>query len=150
MNLFLIWILYLYRECNDAVEYIRQLSLSIKWQYDCLERLSSRWRIMDLHWHSIFDNSMHQRWLHFCYQFDTSVVKSLTLSIPYVSCHSVFIDDSKVYTVFVFTDNLWISSDIAFFTIPCVSHDSIFAMDFMRRSWIQWCCRFHTAVVTQY
>ena len=150
MNLFFIWILYLYRECKDAVEYKRQLSLSIKWQYDCLERLSSRWRIMDLHWHSIFDNSMHQRWLHFCYQFDTSVVKSLTLSIPYASCHLVFIYHFKVYIYSVLSADLWISRYIAFLTIPCVSHDSIFAINLMRRSWSHWRCRFHTPAVTQY
>jgi hypothetical protein len=60
-------------------------------------------------------------------------MNSLTLSIPYVSCHSVFIDDSKIYTDFVFAGDLWINSDIALFTIPCVSHDFIFSIDLMRR-----------------
>jgi len=61
-------------------------------------------------------------------------VNSLTLSFPYVSCHSVFIDDSKVYRDSVFAKELWISFNITFLTILCVSHDSTFAMDFMRRS----------------
>jgi hypothetical protein len=74
----------------------------------------------------------------------------LTLSIKYVGCHSVFIDDFKVYSYSVFTADLWIRRDIAFLTIPCVSHDSIFAIDWMRRSWIEWRCRFYTSVVTQY
>jgi hypothetical protein len=35
-------------------------------------------------------------------------------------------------------------------TIPCVNHDSIFAIDLMHRWWIHWLCRFHTSAVTQY
>jgi hypothetical protein len=66
--------------------------------------------------------------------FDASVVNSLTLSITYVGCHLIFIDDYKVYSDTVFTDDLWINNDIAFLTIPCVSHDSIFAIDLMRWS----------------
>ena len=77
-------------------------------------------------------------------------MNSVTLWIPHVSCHSVFSDDYKVYNDFVFGDDLWIKSDTAFLTIQCVSHDFIFAIDLMHRSWIHWRCRFHTAVVTQY
>ena len=61
-------------------------------------------------------------------------MNSLTLSILYIGCHSVFIDDFEFYSDSVFADDLWISLDIAFLTIPCVSHDSIFAIDLMRRS----------------
>jgi hypothetical protein len=73
-------------------------------------------------------------------------VNSWTLSIPCGSCHSVFIDDFKVYCHSVFIEDfkvysysilagdLWIGRDIAFLTIPCVGHDSIFAIDLMRRS----------------
>jgi hypothetical protein len=61
-------------------------------------------------------------------------VNSFTLSIPYVSSHLVFIDNLKVYNNNVFAEDLWINTDIAFFTIPFVSHDSIFAMEFMCRS----------------
>jgi hypothetical protein len=74
-------------------------------------------------------------------------MNSLTLSIPHISWHSVFIDDFKVYSDFVFADDLWISRDIAFLTIPCVSHDSSFAIDLMSRSWIYWRCRLHTSAV---
>jgi hypothetical protein len=66
------------------------------------------------------------------------------------SCHSIFIDDFKVYRESVFTNDLWISRDIAFLPIPCVRHNSIFAIDLMRRSWIHWRCWFHTPVVTHY
>jgi len=40
---------------------------------------------------------------------------------------------------------LWL---IVCLTIPCVKHESIFAIGFMRRSWILWSCRLHTSAVT--
>jgi hypothetical protein len=58
----------------------------------------------------------------------------LLLSIPYVGCHSPFIDDFKVYSDPLFADDLWISRQIAFLTIPYISHESIFAVDLMRLS----------------
>jgi hypothetical protein len=61
-------------------------------------------------------------------------VNSLTLSFLYGSCHSVFIDDFKVYRDVVFANDLWISNDIAFLTILCVNQDSFFAIYLMRRS----------------
>jgi hypothetical protein len=85
---------------------------------------------------------MHQPWLYFCYWFDALVENSGTLSIPYISCHLVFNDD--------FADDLWISSDITFLTIPCVSHNSIFAIGLMSRSSINWRCQFHTSAVIQF
>jgi hypothetical protein len=72
--------------------------------------------------------------LYFCYRFDAAVVNSLTLAMPDVGCHSVFIDNFKVYSDSVFADDLWISSDIVFLIIPCVILDSIFAIDLMRLS----------------
>ena len=66
------------------------------------------------------------------------------------SCHLIFIDDFKVHSDSVFADDLWISRDIEFLPIPCVSHDSIFAIDLMHQSWIQWRCRFRTPAITQY
>ena len=87
---------------------------------------------------------------YFCYRFDASIVNSLTLSIPYVDCHSVFIDDFKVYSYSVFAADLSISGDITFLTIPWIYRHSIFAIDLMRSSWIHWRYRFHTSSVTQY
>jgi hypothetical protein len=81
---------------------------------------------MDQPWQSVFFISMRRQWLYFCYLLDASVVNSLTLSIPCCTCHSVFIDDFKVYGCSVLAADLWISRDIAFFTIPSVSYDSIF------------------------
>ena len=72
---------------------------------------------------------MRRPWLYFCYQFDASVVNSLTLSIPHVSCHSVFVHDFKLYDDSVCADDLWFSHDIAFLTIPFVGYDSIFSID---------------------
>jgi hypothetical protein len=93
---------------------------------------------------------MRLPWLYFCYPFDASVVNLVTLSIPYGSCHSVFVDDFKFNKDSIFDDDLWITSDIAFFTIPCVNHDSSFAIDLIRRSSIPLQCRFHTSAVTQF
>jgi hypothetical protein len=197
------------REFIDTVDFVRQLSLSVHWRFWVLRWLCFRWRFMDQPWHSVFDNSMRQPWLYFCYRFDApfvnsvtlsipyvrcpsvlrfqglqllcfrrrfmdqlwhsmfynsmclpwlyfcnrfdaSFVNSLTMSIPYIGCHSVFIVDFKVYSDSVFADDLWISCNIAFLTIPCVNHDSIFAIDLMSHSWIHWRCRFCTSAVTQY
>jgi hypothetical protein len=43
--------------------------------------------------------------------------------IPYIGCHSIFIDDFKVYSYSILAGDLWITHDIAFLTIPCVSDD---------------------------
>jgi hypothetical protein len=126
------------------------MSLSIHWPFQGLHLLCFVRRFMDQPWHSVFDNSMRRPWLYFCFPFDVSVVNSLTLSIPCCTCLSIFIDDFKVYGYSVLAADLWISRDIAFLTIPCVGHDSIFSIDLMRRSWIHWRCRFHAVPVTQY
>jgi hypothetical protein len=58
-------------------------------------------------------------------------MNSLTLSISYGNCHLEFINDFKVYSDFVFADDLWISRDIEFLTIPFVGYESIFTIDLM-------------------
>jgi hypothetical protein len=78
---------------------------------------------------------MRWPWLYFCYRFDASVVNALTLSIPHVSCHSVFVHDFKVYNDSIFANDLWFSHDIAFLTIPCVGFDSIFFLSIPYMSW---------------
>jgi len=70
--------------------------------------------IMDHQWHNILDDSMSRPWLYFFYRFYVSFMNSLTLLIPYSSCHSIFIDDFKVYSDSVLAGDLWISRDIAF------------------------------------
>jgi hypothetical protein len=150
MTLFLLSPWCVGREFIYGVDSIWYLSLSIHWPFQGLRLLCFGRRFMDQPWHSIFDNSMHQPWLYFCFRFDASVVNSLTMSIPWGICHSVFIDDFKVYGYSVLAADLWISCDIAFLTIPWVGHDSIFSIDLMRRSWIYWRYRFHAVAVTQY
>ena len=92
-------------EFIDAVNSIRQFSLNIHWWF-WQQWLCFRWRLRDKPWHIVFDNSMHQPWLYFCYRFHASVLNSLTLSIPYVGCHSVFVDDFMVYSDSVFAEDL--------------------------------------------
>jgi len=150
MTLFLLSIWCVAREFIDAIDSIHHLSLSNHWRFQGLQWLYFHWRFMDQPWHNVFDYSMCQPWLYFCYRFDVSVVNSLMLSIPYVGRHSIFSDDFKVYRDSVFYDDLWISTDIPFLTSPCVSHDSIFAIDLICPPWIHWRCRFHTSPVTQY
>jgi hypothetical protein len=150
MTLFLLSVWCVGREFIYTMDSTRQLSLSFEWWFLVLQRLSFRWQIMDQQWHSVFDNSIRQPLLYFHNRFNGSVVNSLTLSIPYGSCHSVFSDDLKFYSDYVFPDDLWINRDIAFFSFPCVKHSSSFAIDLMRWSWIHWRCPFHTSPVTQY
>jgi hypothetical protein len=135
MTLFLLSIWCVGLEFIDTVDSIRQMSLDINWWFQGLQWLCFRWRFMDQPWPNVFDNSMRQPWFYFCYGFYASVVNSMTVSIPYSSCHSVFNDYLTVYSDSVFADDLWICTDLAFLTIPCVSHDFIFAPDLMRRSW---------------
>jgi len=96
MALFLLSIWRVDSEFIDAVHSIRQLSVNIHWWFQGLQGCCICWRFMDQQWHSVFDNSLCQPWLYFCYQINASVVNSLTLSIPYSNYHSVFIDDLKV------------------------------------------------------
>jgi len=67
------------------------------------------------------------------------------LSIPSVTCDSIFKNDFSFYSDSVFADDSWISISIVCLTIPCDSNESIFPIDLMRRS----CCRFHMSAVTQ-
>jgi len=72
-----------------------------------LQWLSFRWRFMDQHWHYVFDDSMPQTPIYFCYRFYASLVNSLTQSTPLVSCHSYFSGNIKVYVDSVFADDFW-------------------------------------------
>jgi hypothetical protein len=105
---------------------------------------------MDQEWHSVFDNSMREPWLYFCYRLDVLVMNSLMLSIPYIRCNSVFSDDFKVYSDFVFADDFWSVVTRFSLAIPCVNEDSVFYTDFMRPPWISFRCRFHASSVAQF
>jgi hypothetical protein len=78
----------------------------------------------------IYGSAVTYRFLQFC----ASTMIPFLLSIPEVSWHSVFSDDFLVCSDSALALDLWISTDITFLTIPCVSHDSIFAIDLMCRS----------------
>jgi len=150
MTLFLLSIWCVGREFIDDVDSMLYLSLSIHWPFQGLLLLYFCLRFMDQPWQSVFFISMRRPWLYFCYLPDASVVNSLTLSIPCGSCHSVFIDNFKVYCYSLMAGDIRISRERVFFTIPCLGHDSIFAFHLMRRLWIHWRCRFHSVLVTQY
>jgi len=100
--------------------------------------------------HSVFDDSMRQTWIYFCYWFYASLVNLLTLSTPYVSCHSYFSGDFKVYGDSVFADGFRSVATQFSLTIPCVKDDSVFLIDFIRQPWISMRCRFHQSAVTQF
>jgi hypothetical protein len=105
---------------------------------------------MDQHWHSVFDDSMRQTWIYFWYRFYASFMNSLTLSTPYVSCHSYFNGDFKVTSHSVFADDFRSVMTQFSLTIPCVNDDSVFPIDFIRQPWISMRCRFHPSTVTQF
>jgi len=105
---------------------------------------------MDHHWHSVFDDSMHQTWIYFCYRFYASNMNSLTLSTPYVSCHSYFSGDFKVYIDSVFADDFWSVVTQFSLTIPCVNDDSVFSNDFIRQPWISIRYPFYPSAMTQF
>jgi hypothetical protein len=115
-----------------------------------LQLLSFRYRFLDQHWHRVFDDSMRQTWIYFCYRFHASVVNSLTVSPPYSSCHSYFRGDFRVYSDFVLGDDF--SSVVTQFslTIPCVNDDSRFSFEFVRQQWIRMRCRFHPSAVSHF
>jgi len=84
----------------------------------------------------------------FCYRFYASLVNSLTLSTPYVTCHSYFNCDFKVYSDSVFAHDFWSVGTLFAMTIPCVNDDSVFSIDFIRQPWISIRCRFHPSPLT--
>jgi len=150
MTLFLLSIWCVGREFIDAVDSIRQLSLSIHWWFQGLQWLCFHWRFMDQEWHTVFYYSMCQPWLYFRYRFDASIVNSLTLSIPYVNCHSVFSDDFKFYSDSAFADDFWSVVTQFSLTIPCVNDDPVFSNDFMRPPWISFTWQFHASSVNHF
>jgi hypothetical protein len=148
MTLFSLLISSVNRELVFSVDSIHHPCLNFQRWFLVLQWLSFQWRFMHKHSHCGFDDSIRQTWIYFCYRFYASLVNSLTLSTPYVSCHSYFSGDFKVYGDSVFADDLWISTGIVCLTIPCLKHESIFSNGFMRPSWILWRCRLHTSAVT--
>jgi hypothetical protein len=148
MTLFSLLISFLIRELVCALDSIRPPWLNFQRLFLVLQWLSFRRRFMDQHWHSVFDDSIPQTWIYFCYRFYASLVNSLTLSTPYVSCQSYFCGDFKVYGHSVFADDFWSVVTQFSLTIPCVNDDSVFSIDFIRQPRIRICCGFHPSPLT--
>jgi len=143
MTLFSLLISSVNRELVFAVDSIHHPWLNFQRWFLVLQWLSFRWRFMHKHSHCGFDDSMRQTWIYFCYRFYALLVNSLTLSTPYVRCHSYFSGDFKVYGDSVFTDDFWSVVTQFSLTIPCVNDDSVFSIDFIRQPRISICCGFH-------
>ena len=150
MTLFSLMISFVNRELVFAVDSIRQPWLNFQRWFLVLQWLSFRWRFMDQHWHSVFDDSMRQTWIYFCYRFYAWLVNSLKLSTPHVSCYSYFNGDFKVNSHSLFADDFWSVGTQFSLTIPCVNDDSVFSIDFSRQPWISMRYRFHPSTVTQF
>jgi hypothetical protein len=145
MTLFSLFISSINRELVFVVDSIRHPWLNFQRWFLFLQWLSFRWRFMHKHWHSVFDDSMRQTWIYFSNRFYASLMNSLTFSTPYVSCHSYFSGDFKVYGDSVFADDFWSVGTQFSLTIPCVKDDSVFSIDFFRQPWISIWCRFHAS-----
>jgi hypothetical protein len=150
MNLFSLIISLVNRELVFAIDSIRKPWLNFQRWFLVLQWLSFCWRFMHQHWHCVFDDSMRQTWIYFCYRFYTSLVNSLTLPTPFVTCHSYFSGNFKVNTHSVFADDFWSVVTRFSLTIPCVNDDSIFSNDFTRQPLISIRCRFYPSAVTQF
>jgi len=148
MTLFSLLISSVNRELVFAVDSIRHAWLNFQRWFVVLQWLSCRWRFLDKHWHSVFDDSMRQTWIYFCYRFYASLENSLTLSTPYVGCHSYFSGDFKVYFDSVFADDFWSLVTQFSLTIPYVNDDSFFSIDFIRQPWISIRYGFHPSPLT--
>jgi hypothetical protein len=166
MSLFLLTIWCVGHEFIYAVDSIRQLSLSFQWRFQGLQDSvfsDDLWISNDIAFWQFHVSAMTLFLLsiwcvgrEFIDTVDSicqlslsfhgwflglqRLMNSLTLLVPYVSCHSVFRDNFLVYKDSVFADDLWISRHMVFLTIPCVSHDFILPIYLMRRSWIHWRC----------
>ena len=150
MTLFSLMISLVNRELVFAVDSTRQPWLNFQRWFLVLQWLSFCWRFMDQHWHSVFDDSMRQNESIFAIGFMRRSWILLTLSTPYVSCHSYFRCDFKVYGDSVFADDFWPVGTQFSLTIPCVNDDSVFSNDFTRQPWISIRCQFYQSAVTQF
>jgi len=115
-----------------------------------LQWLNFRCRFLDQHWHRVFDDSMRQTWIYFCYRFLASIVNSLMVSTPNVRCHSYFSGDFKVYSDFVLGDDFSSVSTQFSLAIPLVNDDPVLSFDFVRQLWIRMRCRFHPSSANQF
>jgi len=158
MTLFSLLISCVNRELVFVVDSISQPRLNFQRWFLVLQWLSFQWRFLDQHWQSVCDNSILNHQSNYaidllrrsCCRFHTSAVTQISFvisrssTIPSVSRHSIFQDDFSFSCHSVFGDDFWISIRRVCFTFPCVTHESIFAIDLLHR----WCCWLHTSAVT--
>jgi len=147
MSLFLLSIWYVGREFIDAIDYIKRLSLNIHWWLKGLQWLYFRWHLWinsDLafltipfvaHYSILAFDLTRRYWIHWCCLFNTAAVTEYSLMIS-----------RSIVTMFL--PAIYGSAMTTFLTIPFVSHESIFAIDLMRRLWIYWRYRLHKMAVT--
>jgi len=139
MTLFSLMISFVNRELVCAVNSIRQSWLNFQRWFLVLLLLIVCLTIPSVKLESIFAiGFMRRSWI------------LLTLSTPYVSCHSYFSGDFKVYDDVVFADDFWSVGTQFSLTIPCVNDDSVFSNDFTRQPWISIRCWFYPSAVTQF
>jgi len=124
MNRFLLSVSLVGREFFNAINSIRQLALISQWRFhgSTVTLFSLLISFVNRELACTVD-SILQPWLSFKYDFS-------------------FYSDS------VIGEDFWISTSIVCLTIPCVKHESIFAIGFTRRSCILWRCRLHTSAAT--
>ena len=128
------------------VNSIRQSSLSFQWRlvYSDPVFADDFWFGNDV----VFTNAfMHQRWLYFLFWFQASTVNWFSLSIPYVSYHSIFNDDFSVYSDSVFNYDFLVYSNSVFNADFCISSDVVFTHDFKPQRWLYFCCWFQVSTM---
>jgi hypothetical protein len=123
MNLFSLIISLVNRELVFAVDSTRQPWLNFQRWFLVLQWLSFRWRFMHKHWHWVFDDSMRQTWICFCYRFYASLVNSFDTGDSIRQLSLIF--------QWRFQGVLWLYFCWRFL----VGRDAVFTNDSMRQRW---------------
>ena len=124
MTLFSIMISLVNRELVFAVDSIRHPWLNFQRWFLVLQWLSFRWRFMHKHWHWVFDDSMRQTWICFCYRFYASLVNSFDAVDSIRQLSLIF--------QWRFQGVLWLYFCWRFL----VGRDAVFTNDSMRQRWL--------------
>jgi len=136
MNLFLLSDLYVAREFFDAADSIRHVSLILQWPFQGHHSLCFRWWFL-VGCDAVFTNDFMRQMTLFSLLI-SFVNRELVCAVN--SIRQSWLNFQRWFLVL-----LWL---IVCLTNPCVKLESIFAIGFMRRSWIRWRCRLHMSVVT--
>jgi hypothetical protein len=131
MNLFLLSVICVAREFFNAVDSIRQLSLILDWRFQGHQSLCFCWRFL-VGCDTVFTNDFMRQMTLFSLLI-SFVNRELVCAVN--SIRQPWLNFQRWFLVL-----LWL---IVCLTNPCVKFKSIFAIGFMRRSWIRWRCRLH-------